>query len=156
MPSEAAFIKSFSHLLFQDYLSIHSFAVALKKLTFIFALFYLASSIGYGFEAHYCLGQVTDVNLSWFETSCACDDVHEEKVSNCCDEREFFIQLDQEHQPVSLSVEDVCSKYMASPTYQVVQICDDFETETPLAINTNGPPRQIAHFKLNCAFVFYG
>ena len=64
---------------------------------FIFAFFYLINSVGYGLEIHYCLGRVSDVNHVLFDTFCPCDDAHESKGINCCEERSFFNQIEDEH-----------------------------------------------------------
>lgn len=64
---------------------------------FIFAFFYLINSVGYGLEIHYCLGRVSDVNHVLFDTFCPCDAAHETTGMNCCKERSFFNQIEDEH-----------------------------------------------------------
>lgn len=74
----------------------------MKKAAFLFAIFYLLNVVGYGLEVHYCLGQVSDINYAFLDTSCACDMAHSGKISsNCCNEESFFVQLEEEHQSSS-------------------------------------------------------
>jgi hypothetical protein len=69
----------------------------MRRTAFIFALFYLISSVGYGIEVHFCLGRVSDVNHFLFETYCPCEAAHVEAAKRCCEERSVFHQLDDEH-----------------------------------------------------------
>ncbi|MDP4663561.1 MAG: hypothetical protein NWS74_07845 [Salibacteraceae bacterium] len=74
----------------------------MKKTAFLFAMFYLLNVVGYGLEVHYCLGQVSDINYAFLDTSCACDAAHSERISSsCCNEESFFVQLEDEHQSSS-------------------------------------------------------
>lgn len=74
----------------------------MKKAAFLFAIFYLLNVVGYGLEVHYCLGQVSDINYAFLDTSCACDLAHSGKInSSCCNEESFFVQLEDEHQSSS-------------------------------------------------------
>ncbi|MEZ4721077.1 MAG: hypothetical protein R2813_04275 [Flavobacteriales bacterium] len=70
----------------------------MKQSAFTLAVFYLLSIVGYGLEVHYCLGQVTDVNYALLDTSCVCDDTQQVASKGCCEEKEFFIQIEEVHQ----------------------------------------------------------
>jgi hypothetical protein len=127
-----------------------------RKTAFIFAIFYLLSVVGYGLELHYCLGQITDVNVAWLETSCACDDAHEKALPNCCEEKEFFVQVDEEHQ--SSGSNTIVGIY--HPIIKEIKWDDRVDyaiTEQSSHIElSNGPPKHRPIYKRNCSFIFYG
>ncbi|MDC1221523.1 hypothetical protein N8Z47_02520 [Salibacteraceae bacterium] len=128
----------------------------MRKSAFIFAMFYLLSVVGYGLEIHYCLGQIADVNIAWLDTSCACDDAHIPETSNCCDEKEFFVQVKDEHQSSSVDFKldfdqplIAIVDWMENPRQDI----EDVEWVNP---NNNGPPEPEDLYKQNCAFIYYG
>ena len=111
--------------------------------------------MGYGLELHYCLGQITDVNVAWLDTSCACDDAHEKAVSNCCDEKEFFVQVKDEHQSTSIFETLDIKLFVTEITWDTKSTESAEELKRIYPKNT-GPPIFLDLFKENCAFIFYG
>ena len=80
----------------------------MRPTAFIFAFFYLISSVGYGLEIHYCLGEISDINYVLLDTECPCDASHTASIQSCCEEKVFFNQLEDEHAaPAKLSLDDV-------------------------------------------------
>ena len=59
------------------------------------------------------------MNVSWLDTHCACDTGNSNKVSSCCEEKAFFIQLDDEHQPASLTEAPSTPQMASHPIYVV-------------------------------------
>ncbi|MEX2597621.1 MAG: hypothetical protein WEC59_11890 [Salibacteraceae bacterium] len=120
---------------------------------FIFALFYFFSSVGYGLEVHYCLGRVSDINYVLLETECPCDSLHDQMSNpNCCEERSFFNQIEDEHSAPSLVQEFgkylPASEVLNSP-FSAKKFIDTLPSETRV---DRGPPkcvdRTIAYHKL--------
>ena len=127
----------------------------MRKSAFIFALFYLLSVVGYGLELHYCLGQITDVNVAWLDTSCACDDAHGKAVSNCCDEKEFFVQVKDEHQSSSIDFKLNFDQPLIAMVDWMENPSEDIEDVDWVNPNNNGPPEPVDLYKQNCSFIFY-
>jgi hypothetical protein len=128
----------------------------LRKSAFIFALFYLLSVVGYGLEIHYCLGQIADVNIVWLDTSCACDDAHILETSNCCDEKEFFVQVKDEHQSSSVDFKLDFDQPLIAIVDWMENLSEDIEDVEWVNSNNNGPPEPEDLYKQNCAFIYYG
>lgn len=120
----------------------------------IFSLFYLLSVVGYGVEFHYCLGRVTDVNLDWVGTSCACDGSHAERAMKCCDELAIKVQIDDEHQ-ANASLDQVV-KAPAALIQQIesADLVADADDACGPVVMDNGPPEQ-RRFLRHCALIFY-
>jgi len=126
-----------------------------KKSAFIFAIFYLLSSIGYGVELHYCLGQITDVNIAWLDTSCACDDEHKKVAPPCCEEKEFFIQIEQDHQASKTqSIAAVNLPFLALVNTVLLSHNEGVTKHVALP-EPNGPPLNIPLFERFCARIIY-
>ena len=119
-------------------------------------MFYLLSVVGYGLEIHYCLGQIADVNIAWLDTSCACDDAHIPAASKCCDEKEFFVQVKDEHQSSSVDFKlDFDQPLVAEFTWDESDLSLLDEREW-VSLNNNSPPEPEDLYKQNCAFIYYG
>jgi len=107
---------------------------------FIFSLFYLISSVGYGIEVHYCLGRISDVNHFMFETHCACDEAGIMPEKSCCEERVVYNQLDDEHTAsANLQVEDVQLPLIATIDLELLENQVE-EVELEKALLDRGPP----------------
>ncbi len=132
-----------------------SLSFDLRKSAFIFALFYLFSVVGYGLEVHYCLGQITDVNVAWLETSCACEESTSTVTHSCCDEKSFFVQISEEHQAAS----DVTVEQFHPALSQTLKWSDatlkHIETLELVAFLDRGPPIENRIYQQNCALIFY-
>ena len=121
-----------------------------------FAILYLASVVGYGLEFHYCLGEITDWNYVLLDTSCACDDGHEKVVRGCCEEKEFFVQIEEAHQspPSTDQVEII------QPLQNV--ICWDCVENGVIAQELSrieldrGPPKTLDRTIAYHSLIFYG
>lgn len=132
-----------------------TFARGMRAFSFIFGLFYLLSIAGYGLEFHYCLGQITDVNHALLDTSCHCDDAHQGLIKGCCEEREFFVQLDQDHEtPPSSDVNKVYQPLMANCCWDCLETFAS-ESKAPDVIDDRGPPIDAKLYKEHCALILY-
>ena len=105
---------------------------------------------------HYCLGRVTDVNVSWLDTHWACDTDESNMVSSCCEEKAFFIQLDDEHQPTSMAEAPFMSLAVAHPSHFVDLEGAASQSNLNQWPRIKGPPPLRQRFKWNCSFIFYG
>ncbi|MEQ9188815.1 MAG: hypothetical protein RLP15_13860 [Cryomorphaceae bacterium] len=113
----------------------------MRATAIIFAFFYLINSVGYGLEIHYCLGQVSDVNYVLLDTECPCDANHSASFSSCCEEKEFFNQLEDDHAaPASVSLSDV-QLSMVSESPKASRLNLDLDEWKQEVITDRGPPR---------------
>lgn len=129
----------------------------MKRATAILAVFYLLSVTGYGLKLHYCLGQITDVNIAWLDTSCCCDEgaAHAQKPP-CCDEKEFFVQLDDEHQtPTSLNGLDMPLPLLATLDRNTL-LNTGVKVQKAAYPENTVPPFTVPLFKQHCSLVYYG
>jgi len=122
----------------------------------ILALFYFISSIGYGLEVHYCLGEISDVNYALFDTYCTCDDLVEKPVKGCCEEKSFFVQLEEEHDTpavvdISIAILSIISEFDWSP----FNIEQDSNTKTYSFLD-RGPPKSIDRVIEYHSLIIYG
>ena len=127
----------------------------MKRSAFIFALFYLLSAVGYGVELHYCLGQVTDVNIAWLDTSCSCDAGEKKVAPPCCDKKEFFVQIEEDHQASKTQSPTATGLFLL-----VVQSKDMFDMHETVTTSIrlpeqNGPPLDVPLFERFCARLIY-
>ncbi len=127
----------------------------MRKSAFIFALFYLLSAVGYGLEIHYCLGQIADVNIAWLETSGVRDDAHIPETSNCCDEKEFFVQLKDEHQSSSLDFKLDFDRFLIAIFDWMENSSEDIQSVEWVSQNNNSLPVSEDLYKQNCVFIYY-
>ncbi len=125
----------------------------MKKAAFLFAIFYLLNVVGYGLEVHYCLGQVSDINYAFLDTTCACDAAHSERFSSCCNEESFFVQLEDEHQSSSkievqtpIPTEVVQFEKLVNIDLEVISVNRELLNSPPLPIN------RVVQFH---SFIFY-
>lgn len=143
---------------------IHNLLTRLLTLTHTFAtvrftawtlvVFYFLSVCGYGLELHYCLGQVTDVNYALFDTSCVCDEGHEESyTSNCCEEKAFFVQLDEDHQAASKVAFKLPFIVLPASFLNIQEAVADQSTNQ---LNDRGPPLIVDRCTVYCSFQLYG
>lgn len=127
----------------------------MRSTAFIFGIFYLLSVTGYGLEFHYCLGEITDVNYALLDTYCHCDDAHQGRIKGCCEEKEFFVQLDQDHQvPADVDLSHFMLPLAAEWQWQ--DPVETVDTSVSKTIPSRGPPRPVDLYKTNCEFIFYG
>jgi hypothetical protein len=99
---------------------------------------------------------VTDVNLAWLDTSCVCDESSASVAHKCCDEKEFFVQIEDAHQ-ASSTLYVACHHFdsIATPLVEFECSVQALSNETKVQDGPDPPDRQ-AIFKRNCAFIFYG
>lgn len=115
----------------------------MKLSGFILALFYFISSIGYGLEVHYCLGEISDVNYALFDTHCACDELVEKPVKGCCEEKSFFVQLEEDHSaPALVDVSNTFLPLIAEFNWSPFNIEQDSSVKTYTFLD-RGPPKSI-------------
>ena len=127
----------------------------MKKTAFLLAIFYLLNVVGYGLEVHYCLGQVSDINYAFLDTTCVCDAAHSEGISSsCCNEESFFVQLEDEHQSSSnievqtpIPMEVVQLEKLVNIDLEVISINREALKSPPLPID------RVVQFH---SFIFYG
>lgn len=120
--------------------SIFIFA-AMKLSGLILAIFYFFSSVGYGLEVHYCLGEVSDVSYALLDTHCACDLLDEPHERKCCEEKSFFNQLESEHSAPSLTdVSMVLLPVAAELDWNAMQSSDASSLKSYNFID-RGPPK---------------
>jgi len=111
-----------------------------RPTTFIFAFFYLISSVGYGLEIHYCLGEISDINYVLLDTECPCDASHTASNQSCCEEKAFFNQLEDEHAaPAKLSLDNV-----ELPLVSILDLgqimSEALDEELGMTLTDRGPP----------------
>ena len=128
----------------------------MKKLTAIlFSAFYLLATVGVAFNVHYCGGQVGGVSLYANEGSCCCGEA--EAMDDCCDNEQFFFQLDQEQKLV---------KSISTPSNELVSaiatlvVCDILIPEEDVPVVNENLKFPIPHkqpaWLLNCSLTYYG
>lgn len=127
----------------------------LKKTAFIFALFYLLSVVGYGLEFHYCLGQITDVNLAWLDTSCGCDTEGESVSHSCCDEKAFFVRVDDEHQSPSADLNIKTPTVQAHCLIDAHQSIEALDSKRFTFFNPYSSPPPDKLYRKHCALIYY-
>lgn len=127
----------------------------MRQAGFILAFFYLLSVVGYGLEFHYCLGDITDVNYALLETSCHCDDAHQGLMKGCCEEKEFFIQLDDEHQASGgINHLEIQLPLIGEFSWNCQLEAEELVEQVKYPEST-GPPLVEPIFRKNCSLVFY-
>lgn len=128
----------------------------MRLTSFTFGLFYLLSVVGYGLEFHYCLGRITDVNYALFETSCQCDDAHQGRAVGCCEEREFFVQLEEDHNtPPATELGQVHLPLIASWGWGRLELSSGSSVVQTQVVD-RGPPVIEDRYLEHCALILYG
>lgn len=143
------FCKPYNRTSYKD-LSLH----LVKAKASILIVFYFLSVTGYGVEVHYCLGRVSDINYAFLETSCPCDVAHAGERSGCCEEKAFFIQVDEDHQTTSLP--DVKFYPLLSSELASIAKLTSVKDAEAVFFSDRGPPLKRDFQTLYCAFQFYG
>jgi len=114
------------------------------------------SSIGYGLEVHYCLGEISDVNYALFDTYCPCDELVEKPIKGCCEEKSFFVQLEEDHStPTELDVSKTILPLISTFQWSPVIIAVDSSPKT-YSFLERGPPKAIDRVIQYHALIIYG
>lgn len=121
--------------------------------TILFSAFYLLTTVGVGINFHYCLGELSYVDVMVLQGKCCCGDT--EIAAPCCNDESYFFQLDTEQQtspgfrlidpPPALLVFNETS---LSKTVQPGKIL------FPLFLDLPPPPRPL--WLWNCSLTYYG
>ncbi|MBT3647275.1 MAG: hypothetical protein HN542_03430 [Flavobacteriales bacterium] len=121
-----------------------------------FTLLYLVSVVGYGLEFHYCLGEITDWNYVLLETSCHCDDSHQGLVKGCCEEKAFFIQIEEAHQsPATTDIAEVELPLQNEICWDCVEHDVEAQESSRLQLD-RGPPKTLDRTIAYHSLIFYG
>jgi len=123
--------------------TVYFYSVMKKFLVFIVAVFYLGTSIGATVNLHYCMGRLTNWDLSIKETH-TCDNCGMEKVKSkkggCCEDKHHRLQVEKDQKaenryqpeaPVDIAV------VTNFPTF-VISVPSSISEEYPVS---NAPPR---------------
>lgn len=95
------------------------------------------------------------MNYALLETYCHCNDAHEGLKKGCCEEKEFFVQLDQDHQtPLDVNLGEWQLPLLAEWNWQVRRAEEGEEFCKP--VTSRGPPLAVPLYEAHCAFIFYG
>jgi hypothetical protein len=123
--------------------------------TILFAAFYLLTTVGVGINFHYCLGELSHVDVMVPHSKCCCAEADAEMAVHCCDDESYFFQLDTEQQTTQgLRLIDVT---VATLVTHEVSVKETLRAENlfPLFLDLpppHGPPIWLA----NCSLTYYG
>lgn len=148
--------NSFLTLLSKTYFVSLRIYISMKKFAAIFlTTFYLLATVGVAFSVHFCDGQVDTINVYAKASDCCCGD--ENSMADCCDDEQFFFQLDSE-QKVNQNLRVNTEKLISSFSYLVfTKILTDSEEEIIISeeLNHSHPYKQPIRL-LQCSLTYYG
>jgi len=127
----------------------------MKKITSILLMtIYLLISVGVSINVHNCNGRFAFVEILTEIGNCCCD--HEKEASNCCDDENIVIQMDQDVQIIQSNRLAASSPFVITRTFAPIAKLFGAPLNIHKEIIVPPPPPNQPIWLVNSSLIFYG